>query len=95
MKKIKLSEHQEKVIRLMQKGWELGSCMLSSRRTYCFLQKRGLGKGGPAEDTEIQTVKALVKNGLIEENAKLYLYLVTTKYVLTEVGKVYVVGEKT
>lgn len=62
---MKISKPQMKVLRLMADGWELGvSSGITSRR---WLQKNGLGRGGPVEDVRQDVFFALYKKGLLKK----------------------------
>jgi len=79
---MKLSETQQVVISLMQKGWELGRSLTIDGRAW--MQKGGLGKGGESRDVRITTLLALQDKGLVIGMAREFP---RQKYVLTEGGK--------
>ena len=56
---MKLSKTQQEVINKMKDGWELGRTTMGLYSPRCWLQKGGLGKGGPTIDVSWATVKAL------------------------------------
>jgi len=67
--KVKLSKQQDKAIKLMKDGWELGCSETSGK---CWLQKGGLGSGGNTEKVKESTISALEKKGLITYNKRDY-----------------------
>jgi len=91
---MKLSKHQEKVLKLMGEGWELGTDTYEIRHTgLCErgrLQKNGLGRGDPIEYCKIVTVDALVKKGLLERLDNPYIMIKPTRYRLTKEGERYI-----
>lgn len=62
---MKLSKRQQEVIDLLTQGWELG-CSQGWTRPLCWMQKNGLGKGGPYKPIHRSTVRSLWKRELIE-----------------------------
>ena len=61
---MKLSKNQQKVINLLEQGWELGQ--RSGIDGGCWMQRNGLGKGGESLNVSSATVIALYKRGLIK-----------------------------
>ena len=61
---VRLSKTQEEVVKLMRLGWELG--VSSSFDHTAWLQKGGVGKGGPTKKVSGATVHALWKKKIIE-----------------------------
>ncbi len=59
-----LTTIQQEVVDLMKQGWELGTSMGVSPRSW--LQKGGLSKGGEAKDVKSSTVRTLEYLGYIE-----------------------------
>ena len=60
---MKLSVLQQKVIDLMNEGWELGLTQGFCPRAW--LQKNGLGKGGETLNISVATLYSLERNKLI------------------------------
>lgn len=60
---MKVSESQKKVLRLMAEGWALGTEVGIYNRAW--LQRDGLGRGGPVEYIRSPTVEALCVKKLI------------------------------
>jgi len=83
---MKLSKNQNRVIELMNDGWELGSSLSTIGHTRlverAWLQENGLGKGGKTEEVSILTVKSLVRKNLIEQIDNPYTMSQTTRYKL-------------
>ena len=80
----KLSPTQIEVLTLMNQGWELGRSEGFFESTW--LQKDGLGKGGPTKRISIATLYSLVKKGYILHTKTIYP---NNYYVLTTKGKGY------
>jgi hypothetical protein len=59
-----LSAKQEDVVGLMRQGWELGVSSSINRRG-AWLQKDGVGKGGPTVTVSLATVRALREKGWV------------------------------
>jgi len=91
---MKLSKHQEKVLRLMGEGWELGTDTYEIGHTGMYeggrLQKNGLGRGDPIEYCKIVTIDALVRKGLLERLNNPYIMIQPTRYRLTKEGQQYI-----
>lgn len=96
--KVKLNIYEEKVLKLVGEGWELGTDLYEKGHTgMCErgrLQKNGLGRGDPIEHCKITTVDALVRKGLLERLDNPYVTIQPTRYRLTEKGKIVVKGFK-
>ena len=60
---LRLSKTQIEVVNLMREGWELGAS--SGFDYYAWLQKDGIGKGGPTKRVSGATVHALWKKKFI------------------------------
>ena len=61
---MKLSKAQQKVVDLMKEGWELGKSQSMSGRAW--LQKDGVGRGGPVEKVNTNTFWSLYKKEIIK-----------------------------
>lgn len=59
----KLSKAQQKIIDLLNSGWEIGWMLDSSDR--CWIQKGGAGRGGESRNVNISTARALREAGNI------------------------------
>ena len=96
--KVKLSIQEEKVLKLVSEGWELGTDIYENGHTgMCErgrLQKNGLGRGDPIEHCKIVTVDALVRKGLLERLDNPYVMIKPTRYRLTKKGKIVIGGFK-
>lgn len=60
----KLTPAMLTVLRDMLDGWELGHN--TTLRGRCWMQKGGIGCGGPSKDVKTTTVHGLYQRGLIE-----------------------------
>ncbi|KKL04120.1 hypothetical protein LCGC14_2619280 [marine sediment metagenome] len=61
---VRLSKTQMEVVNLMREGWELGvGCAFGDYRSW--LQKGGIGKGGPTKHISGATTHALWKKKVI------------------------------
>lgn len=78
----KLSPAQMKVLKLMAEGWELG--LSSGLNFYAWLQKNGLGCGGPTERVHAGTFNGLCRRGLVRQVRYGFL---SSLYGLTDDGK--------
>jgi hypothetical protein len=77
-----LSKAQQRVIDLMQQGWELGTSQALDSRSW--LQKDGIGRGGDTEDVHGSTFHALYVRKLIELNGSDFP---SQRWRLTAAGK--------
>ena len=80
---MKLTKRQQEVIDYMSDGWALGASHALS--SHIWLQKDGLGRGGDCVDVHAATFNGLHRRGMIVSAGYGFP---TTKYVLTEAGKV-------
>lgn len=78
---MKLSKTQIKVLSLMRDGWEMGA----SDGLYftIWLQKNGVGRGGPTEKVNGRTFISLEERKLIKTSKNGYP---TKKYVIADAG---------
>ena len=83
---MKLSNTQKNVLSRMANGWELGSSMTATGRSW--LQLGGIGKGGATETISNATVVALQQRRLIDGAYS----FPTRKYELTELGRQQIEG---
>ena len=67
---VRLSKTQEEVVTLMREGWELGQTSGWDHRAW--LQKDGIGKGGPTKRVSSSTFHALWKKKVIVEKKRGY-----------------------
>ena len=75
-----LSPAMQHVLDRMTEGWALGRSSTVLDGGLCWLQKNGVGQGGPCEDVKRATVDALHDRGLI-----LYHYAFpSATYTLTQ-----------
>lgn len=83
--KIKLSDKQKNIIRLMREGWACGIYprYKVSQSNSGRLQEGGLGKGGSAIRVSVASIKSLFNKGIVGETNRIRLQ----EYVLTELGK--------
>lgn len=65
MSKDRLSKAQAEVVRLMRSGWELGKTR-HNLNVRVWMQKGGLGYGGPAKDIAFSTFWVLLKKKIVE-----------------------------
>jgi len=78
-----LGKRQRAILQLMTEGWELGQGLDFYGR--CWMQKGGLGKGGPAKhDISSDVVFVLYKKGYIKVK---YRRFPTEAFAITELGK--------
>lgn len=90
-KRVKLSEHQTKMIRLMQEGYKLTSCGCvighSGWTSFVRLTQHNYPKSyDKVVSTNIATVQALIRKGMIE-NISHEPVDSLNEYVLTQKGK--------
>lgn len=78
----KLSERQQKIIDLMAAGWELG--VSGSMDFRAWLQRDGIGRGGPTENLNGNTFTSLSRRKLIRQKEQRFP---TSKWELTEAGR--------
>lgn len=79
---MKLSPSQQRVVDRMREGWELGiSNSISAPNAW--LQRDGLGRGGPTEKVSRGTVDALRKRGIITTGR---FSFPTQRYTLSPTG---------
>lgn len=79
---MKISKAQQRVVTLMEEGWELGwSSSIGGR---IWLQKNGVGRGGETERVLPATAMALIKAGIIVCDKPSFP---TSKYRLTNTSK--------
>ena len=84
MAKIKLSETQKDIVKLLQSGeWEIGYSS-GVRLSRGWMQKGGLGRGGEAKDINVATFRALKDKGLIEQGEYGFP---TRHYIITDLCK--------
>jgi hypothetical protein len=82
--KIKLSDKQKEVIRLMREGW--GTAITYGMYAGAWMQKNGIGKGGESKSLRPDTVHRLIDLKLIEDNNESKRYS-DKHFSLTELGK--------
>ena len=68
---MKLSKSQIKVINLMNDSWQLVSTMGLYNQVF-WLQKGGCGRGGESINVNANTVRSLIKAGIITMNTREY-----------------------
>lgn len=78
-RKVKLTPTQQRVVDLMEQGWELGCSMTIDGKPW--IQQGGLGKGGKTEKVSIATLDGLLKKKVIQ---MAYRRFPTTAYCLAE-----------
>jgi hypothetical protein len=78
---VKLSQTMADVLAAMAAGWELGKNATMDGRAW--LQKLGVGRGGPTRDIRITTWSALLNRGFIKHTKGRFP---TKHYVITDLG---------
>ena len=61
---MKLTAVQQKILDLMDDGWELGESM--GLNPNAWIQQGGLGRGGKAQEVRLSTLFGLEQKGLIK-----------------------------